>query len=108
MPTDANEEALTAEHIPRETDLDSKHQRLVRTPEDRIGKWTLVFLIINRAIGSGIFLSPGRVLAGVGCVGAALCIWALAALISICGLYVWLECGLSMVSFRRMEGLSST
>lgn len=44
------------------------------------------------------------ILTGVGCVGGALCVWVLGALISICGLYVWLECGLSMPQRRvRVE-----
>lgn len=41
-------------------------------------------------------LSRHRVLAGTKCVGGALVLWTTAALITICGLYVWLECGLSM------------
>lgn len=60
MSTNANEEALRAERIPHETDLDSSHERLIRAPDDRIGRWTLIFLILNRSIGSGIFLSPGE------------------------------------------------
>lgn len=35
-------------------------------------------------------------LAGTGCVGGALFLWVIAGLISICGMYVWLECGLSI------------
>ncbi|UJO20152.1 High-affinity methionine permease [Fulvia fulva] len=104
MPLNANEEALIGK--PSTADLDYEHQRVEYAPEEqhKIGKWTLVALILNRTIGSGIFLTPHRILTGVGCVGGALCVWVLGALISICGLYVWLECGLSMPQRRvRVE-----
>ena len=57
---------------------------------------TLISSEQNRSIGSGIFLTPHLVLAGTGCVGGALCVWALVIIMSLCGIYVWLECGLSM------------
>ncbi|KAK5232664.1 hypothetical protein LTR47_006228 [Exophiala xenobiotica] len=96
MPLTANEEALLGN--PAAEDIDFLHQRLDISPSDRtkIGKWTIVALILNRTIGSGIFLTPHRILAGTGCVGGALFLWVLGALFSMCALYVWLECGLSM------------
>lgn len=102
MPLNANEEALLGR--PATNDLD-EHQRVEFAPKEKskIGKWTLVALILNRTVGSGLFLTPHRVLAGTGCVGGALCIWVLGWLLSICGLYVWLECGLSMPQ-RRVRG----
>lgn len=77
---------------------DHGHQRYDRAPaQDRkIGKYTVVLLILNRTIGSGIFLMPHKVLAGTGCVGGMLFLWFMGAILSLCGLYVWLECGLSM------------
>ncbi|KAK5165825.1 uncharacterized protein LTR77_008748 [Saxophila tyrrhenica] len=103
MPLNANEEALLGH--PSTEELDYEHQRLDYSPEERnkIGKWTIVALILNRSIGSGIFLTPHRVLQGAGCVGGALFLWTAGALISICGLYVWLECGLSIPQ-RRVRG----
>ena len=103
MPLNANEEALLGQ--PSAVGLEHDHQRLVRNPEDRnkIGKWSLTALIVNRAIGSGIFLTPHRILQGTGCVGGALFVWTLGCLLSLCGLYVWLECGLSMPQ-RRIRG----
>lgn len=96
MPLTETERALLGR--PRDEDVDHDHQRIDYAPREKskIGRFTLVALILNRTIGSGIFLSPHRVLQGTGCVGGALCMWVLAAVISICGLYVWLECGLSM------------
>jgi Amino acid permease len=103
MPLTANEEALLGDPSP--DDIDEQHQTLEYSPptSNKIGKWTIVALILNRTIGSGIFLAPRRVLAGTGCVGGALLLWVLGALISICGLYVWLECALSMPQ-RTVKG----
>lgn len=96
MPLSKNEEALLGPLVDEEIEYD--HQRVDRAPlqDDKIGRITVVLLILNRTIGSGIFLTPHRVLAGAGCVGGALLLWVLGAFISLCGLYVWLECGLSM------------
>ena len=41
-------------------------------------------------------VGPKRVLIGTGCVGGALCLWALATVIIICGCYVWNECAFGM------------
>ncbi|KPI45401.1 High-affinity methionine permease [Cyphellophora attinorum] len=96
MALTAHEEALLER--PTIEAIEHGHQRLEDAPSKPrlIGKYTIVALILNRTIGSGIFLTPHRVLAGTGCVGGALFLWALGALLSLCGLYVWLECGLSM------------
>ncbi|KAK4542948.1 hypothetical protein LTR36_005946 [Oleoguttula mirabilis] len=103
MPLNANEEALLGQ--PSLDDLQYDHQRLIRVPgeDSKLGKWSIVGLILNRSIGSGIFLTPHLILAGTGCVGGALLMWTLASLMSLCGLYVWLECGLSMPQ-RRVSG----
>lgn len=103
MPLNANEEALLGR--PSAADLEYEHQRLEYAPEERskIGRWTVVALILNRTIGSGIFSTPQSVLRGTGCVGGALFLWVAGAFISLCGLYVWLECGLSMPQ-RRVHG----
>jgi amino acid transporter len=96
MPLNANEVALLEEPVVDSRDYG--HQRVEFAPSSttKIGKFTVVALILNRTIGSGIFLTPHRILAGTGCVGGALLLWVLGALVSLCGLYVWLECGLSM------------
>lgn len=103
MPLNDNERALLGR--PSTANLELDYQRVDFAPKEKskIGRFTLVALILNRTIGSGIFLSPHKVLAGTGCVGGALCAWVLGALISVCGLYVWLECGLSMPQ-RRVRG----
>ncbi|KAK5685077.1 hypothetical protein LTS10_003152 [Elasticomyces elasticus] len=90
---------------PSANDLDLNHERLEHVPQNdnKIGKWTIVALILNRIVGSGIFLTPHRILAGTGCVGGALLLLVLGAVISICGLYVSLECGESMPQ-RQIHG----
>jgi hypothetical protein len=64
MPLNANEEALLGK--PTAEDLEYEHQRLEYSPQERnkIGKWTIVALIINRTIGSGIFLTVSQVKSG--------------------------------------------
>lgn len=103
MPLNATEEALLGN--PSAANIDFDHQRIEYAPKERskIGKWTVVALALNRTIGSGIFLTPHTILAGTGCVGGALILWVLGALISTCGLYCWLECSLSMPQ-RRVRG----
>jgi amino acid transporter len=103
MVLNANEVALLSQ--PADDQFEYTHRRIDYAPSDakKIGKYTIIALILNRTIGSGIFLVPHRVLAGTGCVGGALLLWILGAVISLCGLYVWLECGLSMPLRRVRE-----
>ena len=103
MPLNEAEEAFFGQ--PSAEGLEHDRQRLENVPQDRnkIGKWSIVALILNRTIGSGIYLTPHRIFAGTGCVGGALFLWVLGAVISVCGLYVWLDCGLSMPQ-RKIEG----
>lgn len=79
-------------------DLDEDHQRIDEAPstQDRLGRFTVVFLILNRTIGSGIFVTPVKVLNGTGSVGASILLWTLGAVVATCGLLVWLELGLSL------------
>jgi hypothetical protein len=53
--------------------------------------------------GSGIFTIPSKVLGGTGSVGPALLLWTLGGFIMLCGLFVWLELGLS-VPIRTLPG----
>ncbi|KAI9809233.1 MAG: hypothetical protein M1825_002524 [Sarcosagium campestre] len=62
----------------------------------KLSAFTVVCLILNRTIGSGIFIVPAIALNGTGSVGVALCFWPLATLISICGVLCWLEFGLTI------------
>jgi hypothetical protein len=73
------------------------------TSEQKLGRFTIVSLHLNRTIGSGIFVTPALVLRGTGSVGASLLLWAAGALTATSGLLVWLELGLS-VPRQRVRG----
>jgi L-type amino acid transporter 9 len=48
---------------------------------------------VGRIIGTGIFSTPSSILGSVGSVGASLLLWVLGFVLSLCGLFVWLEFG---------------
>ncbi|KAL2863164.1 amino acid permease-domain-containing protein [Aspergillus lucknowensis] len=62
----------------------------------RIGPFTIMALALNRTIGTGIFLTPARILQGTGSVGAALLLWAFGGAYGASGLACWLQFGLSI------------
>ncbi|OCK93857.1 amino acid transporter, partial [Cenococcum geophilum 1.58] len=66
------------------------------TNSQLLGRYTVLCLVINRTIGSGIFTVPPKVLAGTGSVGGSLFVWTACGIISLCGCYCWLELGLSL------------
>jgi len=51
------------------------------------------FLIVNRVIGTGIFATPGAILALSGSVGLALFMWVAGMIIAAAGTAVYLEFG---------------
>ncbi|KAI4236573.1 MAG: hypothetical protein L6R40_006129 [Gallowayella cf. fulva] len=75
---------------------------LLRSPPDtqKLGSITVMCLIINRTIGSGIYVTPAIVLRATNSVGVSLLLWTLGAIFGICGLLVWLELGLSIPKFQ--------
>ena len=50
-------------------------------------------LIVGRIIGTGIFSTPSSILSSVESVGASLMLWVLGFLLSLSGLFIWLEYG---------------
>ena len=96
MPSNANEQARLARLPPERLDHRRQVRDLAPVNDNLIKEWEIVGLMLNRSIGSGVFLTPSLILAGTGCVGGALLLWILAAFISVSGLYVWLICGFSM------------
>jgi hypothetical protein len=74
------------------------------TSEQKLGRFTIVSLHLNRSIGSGIFVTPALILRGTGSVGASLLLWAAGAVIATSGLLVWLELGLSVPRQRVRDG----
>ncbi|KAL8886991.1 MAG: hypothetical protein Q9192_006394 [Flavoplaca navasiana] len=78
---------------------------LVRSPDDteKLGSLTVMCLILNRVIGSGIYVTPANVLRATNSVGISLLLWTIGAIFSFCGLLVWLELGLSIPKFQPEE-----
>ncbi|KAI4181528.1 MAG: hypothetical protein LQ346_006757 [Caloplaca aetnensis] len=75
---------------------------LVRSPPEpqKLGSFTVMCLIINRTIGSGIYVTPAIVLRATNSVGISLFLWTFGALFGLSGLLVWLELGLSIPKFQ--------
>jgi amino acid transporter len=53
-------------------------------------------LIINKMVGTGIFSTPSLILSLSGSIGLSLVLWLVGALVTFCGLSVYLEFGLAM------------
>jgi len=71
--------------------------RKTYTPPKRqkIHWYTVSFLILNRTIGSGIFVVSASVLQNTQSPGLSLIFWAVGGLLTLCVVLVWLEFGLS-------------
>ncbi|KAK1826546.1 amino acid transporter [Podospora conica] len=73
--------------------------------DDLHGWVTVVSLIANRTIASGIFTQPFNVVTGVGNPGASLLIWFVAGVIIHCITACWVELGLSVPRYRLSNGV---
>ena len=76
--------------------LDQSRDEPSPTNAQKIGRFTVASLILNRTIGSGIFVAPRLVLLGTGSPGISIILWALGGAIMTCGLVVFLEFGLTV------------
>jgi amino acid transporter len=61
----------------------------------KLHSFTVACLILNRTIGTGIFVTPSQILQATNSTGISLLFWAIGGLLSLCVLLVWLEFGLS-------------
>lgn len=59
----------------------------------KLGFWSAVFLIFNRIVGTGIFTTPGAVVALSGSVGLSLVMWMIGIIMTFAGAFVYLEFG---------------
>lgn len=59
----------------------------------QIGLTSAVFLIFNCMIGTGIFVTPSKILALSGSVGLSLFLWVVGAIITAAGMAVYMEFG---------------
>jgi amino acid transporter len=66
-------------------------------PDDgKIGTISAINLIIGKTIGVGVYSVPSSIFVGVGSVGMSILMWVLGAVISFCGLAVYLDLGTSI------------
>ncbi|KAH7057266.1 amino acid permease-domain-containing protein [Macrophomina phaseolina] len=61
----------------------------------RLGFWSIVCIIINRMMGSGIFKTPTTLMNGTQSVGVSLLFWFCGALATLAGAMVFIEFGLT-------------
>lgn len=80
-----------------EADADDErcHERLPSSSQ-RLSWFTIMCLILNRSIGTGIFATPTEIIIGTGNVGPALVMWVCGGLVALSGLHVWNELGLTI------------
>src|SRR4051812_8589718 len=64
--------------------------------EQQLGRLTIVCLIINRTVGTGIFAQPSNVLYLTGSPAVAVIMWIVGGLIILSITLSWLELGLSV------------
>ncbi|KAK0661408.1 High-affinity methionine permease [Lasiodiplodia hormozganensis] len=68
--------------------------KISRGPQ-RLGFWSIICIIINRMMGSGIFKTPTTLLKGTQSVGVSLMFWFCGALATLAGAMVFIEFGLT-------------
>ncbi|KAK4122212.1 amino acid transporter [Parathielavia appendiculata] len=76
--------------------LDQPDAQCAQSGPGKIGVASAVFLILNKMIGTGIFSTPSSIFAATGSVGISLLLWAVAGLLTLSGLSVYLEFGLAI------------
>jgi amino acid transporter len=59
----------------------------------KLGTLSAINIIIGKTVGVGVYSVPSSIFAGVGSVGMSIMMWILGALISFCGLAVYLDLG---------------
>jgi hypothetical protein len=70
-------------------------ERAVRKPE-RLGYFSILCLIFNRMIGTGIFNSANIVFSNTQSIGVSLLLWFYGAIVALCGVFVYIELGLTI------------
>ncbi|RDW92558.1 amino acid transporter-like protein [Coleophoma crateriformis] len=68
----------------------------VKNPSGKLGTFSAINIILGKTVGVGIYSIPASVYVSVGSVGMALLVWVLGALLSFCGLAVYLDLGTAM------------
>lgn len=101
MPLEDDDQKRVDEAIV-EAGVDGSTKLLVLNASEshKLGPVTVICMILNRTVGSGIYVSPAIVLKSTGSVGASLLLWSVGPLVAISALLCWLELGLSIPKFR--------
>ena len=61
------------------------------TASEHLGRFGIVFLVLNRAIGSGIFIQPANILSLTRSTGVSILIWIVGGVIASTIALTWLE-----------------
>jgi hypothetical protein len=79
---------------------------ITKAPEKRfrLGTWTVIGLVINRMIGTGIFMSPTVIITGTRSVGITMLFWFAGAVFTIAGVHMIIEFGLSVPRYT-LDGM---
>ncbi|CAJ2504307.1 Uu.00g117010.m01.CDS01 [Anthostomella pinea] len=67
-----------------------------RDDEGKLGVMSAINIIVGKTLGVGAYTIPSAIFAGVGSVGMTLALWIIGAIISFCGLAVYLELGTAL------------
>ena len=101
MPADFD--AADLEGIDEIIDVDTR-KAYAPPRRQKIRSFTVACLIINRTVGSGIFVTPATILSDTNSVGVSLILWTLGGLVSLLAVLMWLEFGLSTPRRRVTDG----
>jgi amino acid transporter len=78
------------------TDTESKNtdeQTFIIPEKQKLGFLSVVFIIVNSMIGTGIFATPASIYASVNNAGMSFVLWVIGAIFTACSLMVYLEFG---------------
>lgn len=81
-------------YLEAQRDPDRIANKFSRGPQ-RLGLWSIICIIINRMMGSGIFKTPTTLMKGTQSVGVSLMFWFCGALATLAGAMVFIEFGLT-------------
>jgi hypothetical protein len=85
------------EHALLPLTLSGEEAEAAHTADERhVGLWHAIGLVVGMQVGSGIFSSPGVIVASVGSVGASLMVWVVSGLLAWTGarcVVFWRETG---------------
>jgi hypothetical protein len=68
----------------------------------RLGYYTVLCFLVNRIVGTGIFVSPGAVISGTQSVGFSLLFWLFGAISFFAVSYLYVEFGLNVPRYKKI------